>query len=239
MHEDHRKRVRSRFLAEGLDRFEPHNILEFLLFYSIPRQDTNETAHLLLDKFGSLRAVFEADLDDLTSTPGVGENSAVLLKLIPQLARRYFLDCNSGEKFCPGRTDAARYLIPFFAGRTVETVYLLLLSGSFEVLGCELIFEGSVNSAHLTSRALIERAISKHASMVVLAHNHPGGVAVASSDDISTTHAMIQAFSLVDVVMIDHFVISGEQFRSVLKPDGMCLSQELLESPELQYFYTH
>lgn len=239
MHEDHRKRVRARFLSEGLDGFEPHNILELLLFYAIPRQDTNETAHLLLDKFGSLRAVFEADLEDLTAVPGIGENSAVLIKMIPQLARRYLLDCNTSINVCPGRMDAARYMIPYFAGRTVETVYLLLLSGSFEVLGCELIFEGSVNSAHLTSRALIERAIAKHASMVVLAHNHPGGLTYPSSDDITTTHAMIEAFSVVDVVMLDHFVISGEQFRSVLEPKNMLLSQGLYESPELQYFYTH
>jgi len=83
VHEGHRKRLKERFLREGLDSFEQHQVLELLLFFSIPRKDTNELAHTLLNRYGSLSGVFEADPKDLATTPGIGENSAILLSLIP------------------------------------------------------------------------------------------------------------------------------------------------------------
>ena len=89
MHENHRERVKNRFLSEGLDHFDAHNVLELLLFYSIPQKDTNEIAHLLIDRFGSLSAVLDAPFEDLIETPGIKEHSALLLKLIPALSRRY------------------------------------------------------------------------------------------------------------------------------------------------------
>ena len=89
-HEGHRQRLKNRFLTEGLDSFETHNILELLLFYSIPQRDTNGIAHKLLDTFGSLKGVFEADFEELIKIDGIKENTATLLKLIPEVARAYF-----------------------------------------------------------------------------------------------------------------------------------------------------
>ena len=88
MHENHRERMKHRFLAEGLDHFEPHNILELLLFYAIPQKDTNEIAHSLMERFGSLAEVFDASYDDLVTVPGIKEHSATLIKMIPELSRR-------------------------------------------------------------------------------------------------------------------------------------------------------
>ena len=95
MHKEHRSRMKNRFLAEGIDSFEPHEILELLLYYSIPQKDTNELAHTLIDRFGKLSAVFDAPYDDLLSVPGVSEHTATLIKLIPALSRRYALEKNS------------------------------------------------------------------------------------------------------------------------------------------------
>ena len=89
MHSEHRKRLKGRFLREGLEHFEPHNVLELLLFYSIPQKDTNETAHLLMQRFGSLQGVFDAPFEELCRVPGIKEHSATLIKLIPSLARLY------------------------------------------------------------------------------------------------------------------------------------------------------
>ena len=86
MHSQHRKRMKERFLLEGLEHFEPHNILELLLFYSVPQKDTNETAHLLIERFGSLRGVLDAPFEELCRVPGIKEHSATLIKLIPALA---------------------------------------------------------------------------------------------------------------------------------------------------------
>lgn len=97
-HEGHRERLKNRFLTSSLDNFEPHNILELLLFYSIPRQDTNEIAHALLDRFGSLKGVFDADFSELIKIKGIKENSATLIKLIPQISRAYMFEEINKEK---------------------------------------------------------------------------------------------------------------------------------------------
>lgn len=237
MHEEHRKRVRARFLSEGLDGFEPHNVLELLLFYSIPRQDTNEIAHRLIDRFGSIAGVLDADVSELCSVDGIGERSAVLIKLIPQIARRYQLDKRGSIRKCDCQSKTARFLAPYFTGRNVETVYILFLSASFDVISCELLFEGSVNSARLTSRTIIERAISTHASMTVLAHNHPGGIAVASSDDVGTTRAIYQALDLIDVRLLDHLVFANEKYVSIVSNHLSELAQSC--GGEFEYYYTH
>ena len=89
LHEGHRQRLKERFLREGLDHFEPHTVLELLLFYAVPQRDTNELAHRLIARFGSLDAVFDAAFDELCAVEGIGRNTATLLKLVPDLTRRY------------------------------------------------------------------------------------------------------------------------------------------------------
>ena len=111
MHKGHRDRVKNRFLNEGLDHFEDHQVLEFLLFYSIPVRDTNELAHTLIRRYGSLSAVLEADVEDLMTVPGIGKNSAVLLSLIPSLSRRYFKDKWGDKPQLNSSSKAGEYLI--------------------------------------------------------------------------------------------------------------------------------
>ena len=91
-HDGHRKRLKARFVKSGLDDFEPHNVLELLLFYSIPRKDTNPIAHKLISRFGSLSGVFDAKPEELMKVDGITENTAVLISMVPQLARKYLKD---------------------------------------------------------------------------------------------------------------------------------------------------
>jgi hypothetical protein len=128
MHEHHRKRMKERFLREGIAYFEPHNVLELLLFYAIPQKDTNEIAHRLIERFGSLSAVFEAPFSELIQVEGIKEHSATLIKLIPELAGRYVSE-SYGTKgvLLPTLDDAAEYLKSKYIGVTKEIVYLLLL----------------------------------------------------------------------------------------------------------------
>ena len=197
MHKDHRKHTKDRFLSEGLDSFEPHNVLELLLFYSIPQKDTNETAHMLINRFGSLSAVFDAPYDDLLTVPGISEHSATLIKL------------SSIE-------DIGKYLVARYLGVTEETVLLLLLDNKFGLIDCVKVHEGSVNSSAITMRKLIETALFKRASMVVLAHNHPSGVALPSSDDLFTTQQVKRAFDLVEIGMLAHIIVAGDTFTNIL-----------------------
>ena len=155
MHKDHRKHTKDRFLSEGLDSFEPHNVLELLLFYSIPQKDTNETAHMLINRFGSLSAVFDAPYDDLLTVPGISEHSATLIKLIPAISRRYAMEKNSKVTKLSSIEDIGKYLVARYLGVTEETVLLLLLDNKFGLIDCVKVHEGSVNSSAITMRKLI------------------------------------------------------------------------------------
>lgn len=216
MHKDHRKHTKDRFLSEGLDSFEPHNVLELLLFYSIPQKDTNETAHMLINRFGSLSAVFDAPYDDLLTVPGISEHSATLIKLIPAISRRCAMEKNSKVTKLSSIEDIGKYLVARYLGVTEETVLLLLLDNKFGLIDCVKVHEGSVNSSAITMRKLIETALFKRASMVVLAHNHPSGVALPSSDDLFTTQQVKRAFDLVEIGMLAHIIVAGDTFTNIL-----------------------
>ena len=216
MHKDHRKHTKDRFLSEGLDSFEPHNVLELLLFYSIPQKDTNETAHMLINRFGSLSAVFDAPYDDLLTVPGISEHSATLIKLIPAISRRYAMEKNSKVTKLSSIEDIGKYLVARYLGVTEETVLLLLLDNKFGLIDCVKVHEGSVNSSAITMRKLIETALFKRASMVELAHNHPSGVALPSSDDLFTTQQVKRAFDLVEIGMLAHIIVAGDTFTNIL-----------------------
>ena len=215
MHSMHRNRMKERFLLEGLDHFEEHNILELLLFYSIPQKDTNETAHLLIDKFGSLRPVFDAPYEELCRVPGIKEHSAVLIKLIPALARAYMARENDNVFILRDKESIGEFLCRRYIGITSETVYLLLLDNKFAMIDFIKIHEGSVNSSAITVRKLIELAMRKGASMVVLAHNHPSGMAIPSSDDIRTTAMIRNAFRAVEIPLIAHFIVAGGKYFDI------------------------
>lgn len=215
VHDGHRKRMRQRFLAEGLDQFTDVQILEILLFYCIARQDTNPIAHELLNHFGSLSQVLEAPVEELCKVDGIGENTAVFLKLITQVGRCYLTDRASKSRILPTLDSCAKYLQTFFFGRNVETVYLLCLDAKCKMLCCKKISEGDVNSTTLSVRKIVETALSTKASSVVLAHNHPGGLAVPSNVDVQTTLRIADALQAVDVHFIDHILVTDDDYVSL------------------------
>jgi DNA repair protein RadC len=216
MHKDHRSRVKNRFLAEGLDHFEPHNILELLLFYAIPQRDTNELAHMLINRFGSLTGVFDASVDELMTVPGIKEHSAILIKMIPSLARIYSIEKNKIGKALTSTTAWGEYFVNRYIGLKVETVFLLLLDNKFNVIDCVKLHEGDVNSASFSMRKMVEIIYAKNAPMVVLAHNHPSGIAIPSPEDLATTQAMMQSFRLLDIRLLGHIIVAGDQYIDIL-----------------------
>lgn len=215
VHDGHRKRMRQRFLAEGLDGFSDVQVLEILLFYCIARQDTNPIAHALLEHFGSLSQVLEAPVEELRKVEGIGENTAVFLRLVTQVGRCYLTDRASKAKVLPTLESCAEYLQSFFFGRNVETVYLLCLDAKCKMLCCKKLSEGDVNTTSLSVRKVVETALNTNASSVVLAHNHPGGMAVPSGDDIRTTMRIAAALRAVDVNLIDHILVTDDDYVSL------------------------
>lgn len=216
MHKDHRNRLKNRFLAEGLDHFEPHNVLELLLFYGIPQKDTNELAHTLINRFGSLEKVFDAPFQDLLTVPGIKEHSATLIKLIPALARVYSVEKNkSGDAL--SNVDAwGQYFVNRYIGIEVETVFLLLLDNKFNVIECVKLHEGSVNSSAISIRKMTEIVFSRNASTVVLAHNHPSGLAIPSSDDLLITQEICRLFRALEIQLLAHIIVAGNTYTDIL-----------------------
>ena len=224
-HDGHRERLRDRFIKEGLDHFTQEQVLELLLFYSIPRQDTNEIAHDLVDYFGSLHQVLEAPVQELQKVEGIGERSAVLLRLIAEISRYYQVNRAINEKILNSIEACGRYLVPRFVGRRNETVFLLCLDAKCKMLCCREISEGTVNAAGVSVRKVVETALAVNASSVVLAHNHPSGMALPSSEDVITTRRIAAALRAVDVILVDHLVISDDDYVS-LRQSNMYLPEQ-------------
>ena len=219
MHEGHRDRVRKRFREEGLDHFSDVQALELLLFYVLPRGDTNPIAHELLSHFGSISQVLEASVEDLCKVPGVGEKTALFLTMIPQMGRFYLVDRSRNATVLPTLENCAAYLMPHFFGRKLETVFLLCLDAKCKVLCCKEVGQGGTNSTGISIRKIVETAIGVNASTVVLAHNHPSGLAVPSPEDIQTTRRIAQALQAVDIVLADHIVIADDDYVSIAMSD--------------------
>lgn len=214
MHTGHRDRVKNRFLREGLDSFEQHQVLELLLFYSIPRRDTNKLAHTLIKKYGTLSAVFEADPMDLMTVPGIGKNSAVLLSLIPSLARVYFKDKWGNKPKLNSTTRAGEYLVSLFSGRLYEVFYVICLDAQNRVNHSCLVHEGTIDQAPVYPRLIVEAALRHQARSVILAHNHPGGTLEPSAADLSVTGEIAAALETISVKVLDHIIVAGDSYIS-------------------------
>lgn len=215
VHSGHRQRLKDQFLTHGMDPIHDVNVLELILFYAIPRQDTNPIAHRLLNTFGSLAAVFDATPEELMERGGLSKNAATLIKLIPAAARRQQLSRSSCHQLLDSTQKCGDYLVPFFFGATQEEVYLLGLDAKCKVLGCVKLSTGSVNSAGLSIRKVVECALNMKASSAVLAHNHTSGIAVPSQEDIRTTQSISHALDLVGVYLADHVVVADEDYVSM------------------------
>ncbi len=215
IHEGHRQRLRQRFLEEGLDHFGEINALELLLFYCIPRKDTNIIAHALLDRFGSVAQVLEAPVDELCKVSGMGQSAATFLSLVNAFGRYYQVSRAANIRILSDVEEYGNYLVPKFSGRRNETVFLLCLDTKCKVLACREVGEGSVNSAAVPVRRIVEMALGVNASSVVLAHNHPSGLAVPSGEDIQTTKRLAVALKSVEIELVDHIVVADGDFVSM------------------------
>ncbi len=214
VHDKHRQRLIARFLQEGLDGFAEHQILELLLFFGIVQKDTNPLAHVLIDNFGSVSGALDAPYEELLTIKGIGPNTAALLKLMPQLARVY--QQGKQQEICLNSSEkSGQFLLPRYIGRTEETVFLVCLDSKCRVLGTTLLHRGSVNSAEVNVRAIVANALKHNAAGVILAHNHPGGIALPSEDDLRTTHTLHTALKPVGIQLIDHIIVADADFVSL------------------------
>lgn len=214
IHDGHREKMRRRFQETGLEGFADHEALELLLYYAIPRRDTNELAHRLLTRYGSLSALLQAPIEDLRRVEGVGESAAVLLKLVPAFV--YKAQRSAGQETVLNSTEkAGRYLLSCFAGERNEVIYQLCLDRKGKLLARKRLSEGGSAAAELNIRRLVENALLSSASAVILTHNHPSGIALPSREDYATTQQAQDALRTIGVELLDHIIVAEDDYVSL------------------------
>lgn len=215
IHDGHREKMRQRFLSGGLESFADHEALELLLYYAIARRDVNPIAHALMERYGSLSAVLAAPVEDLQSVEGIGEHAAVLLKLVPQLARKARLAEAQQDLALTTVSRVGSYLLERFEGECREVLYQLCLDRKGKLLACKQMQQGGVGDAELDVRSLMENAILTRASGVILSHNHPSGIALPSAEDIAATKRVQEALATIGVTLVDHIIVADGDFVSM------------------------
>lgn len=215
IHEGHRSRLKKRFYEHGLESFTDIEALELLLFYAVPRRDTNEMAHRLLDFFGSYRAVMEADAYELAQVPGVGESAAGLIRLVAELGRRYGIAERKEGRIITSSKAAGEYLLPLYAFQKDELVYVLSLDSRSMVKRCRSIARGMSARVDFSVRDIIEAALKDNTTRMIVSHNHLSGTALPSASDIDTTKKLKSALALIGVELIDHIIVCDGDFVSL------------------------
>ncbi|MDD5018064.1 MAG: DNA repair protein RadC [Eubacteriales bacterium] len=210
MHEGHRQRLTKRFLNEGLEGFEDHEILEFILFYAIPRVDTNAIAHRLIDTFGSLSGVFEADAKDLEQVTGIGKNAAAYLSMFPDVFRAYQRSKLGPRPYVKSIKDACEFARSLLFGKAYEQFYVIWLDTQNRVIHHQRLSEGGISESPVYLNKVAAAALRHHAVKGLIAHNHPGGNVTPSKADIDTTHDILRALNMLGIELVDHIIISED-----------------------------
>lgn len=220
MHEGHRERLKAQFKNNKytVDGWQEHNVLELLLFYAIPRVDTNEIAHRLLDKFGSISGVMDASPKALSSVEGIGENAAVFIKLLPQIFSRYLSQKQSSDESftdMSAKENREAFLIPMFFGASEESFLVMCLDNKNRLICCDKLFSGTVNTSQINIRLIVEYAIRNSASSIIIAHNHPKGIPQPSYNDILVTKQLMDVLYPMNIRLVDHIIIADSNTYSM------------------------
>ena len=225
VHSGHRGRMRRRYLETGFSGFQPHEVLEMLLFYGIPRRDTNEIAHHLLELYGSLHAVLSANPRELMQEPYISENAAVLITLF-RAVLQYDAAAKSVNVVLDSYAKVCRYFSDLYLFEEHEVVRAALLDENLRVLRCEIVSVGHPSAAQMTVRQLTELAYRSNCNTMILAHNHPRGSEKISSEDIAATRHLVPILLQCGISLVDHVVISGDKAVS-MREQGVFMGLEI------------
>ena len=211
IHSGHRQRLGKTALEAGIDELSDIQALELLLFYPIPRRDTNELAHRLINHFGSYSAVLNADYHKLLEVDGIGKNAASLLALMPGFLRKYEQDLSAEKRYLLDKEHREKYVRSLFFGKTQEEFYMICLNSQCQLIRTKLLSQGSLDEVRVYPRTALKEALVRETKYVILAHNHPGGNPDPSSHDVNMTNDIIIALKTVGVTVVDHLIVAGGQ----------------------------
>lgn len=214
-HDKHRQRLRERFLNSP-DSFEDHELLELILFYSIPRKNTNETAHRLIERFGSVRGILDASIDALVEVDDIGMNTALYIKAIAKLVSKYSISEQKSDGILKSPAALSTFLKNLFIGTQNEISYILLFDNSKRLITCEKIGEGFSMEHTLSLRKAVLSALTSNATSAILVHNHPNGKAFPSGDDIHATNKAKMLLEALGVILMEHFIVADNECRPII-----------------------
>lgn len=217
LHDEHRKRLKEKFSKYGSEGLSEHEFIELLLFYALPRKNTNDIAHLLINEFGSLRGILDAEAESLVRINGISEHTALMFKLISASVRKYVNDVNEivGTILTP--LNIHSYVRGLFYGHINEVAYVILMDNQCIVKKVKQISSGNVNSTPIYTRDIVKLVVNERYPYVILAHNHPNGSAMPSGNDLQITKKIEMALNFIDVRLVDHIIVSGEKVISLLR----------------------
>lgn len=214
LHDGHRARKKEQFRQHGLDSFADHEVLELALYYAIPRRDTNEIAHRLLQKFGSLQNVLSAPAEELAKVEGVGDGAALYLTMLEAIRKRAARPAGR-ERVLNTVDKCGRYFLALLEQERQEVLYQACLDAKGKLLSCKRLSQGGADSAAFSLRQVVENALLSNASVVVLAHNHPSGVALPSQEDCATTRLIRDALRTMNIQLVDHIIVADGDYVSM------------------------
>ena len=215
-HKFHRERLRTRFVENGIDSFHEHEILEMLLFYSIPVANTNPLAHKLLSQFGSLKNVFEAPMEALARVDGMGEKSALFISFVNKIFLR-LSEITPQEMVFSDYDTVGQFLVNEFKYDKKERVIALLLDAKFRLISKEKVGNGDFKSCDIDTRTLLTNVLNKNAAKVILAHNHVDGNPFPSINDKVATTSLISLLNQVGIELTEHYIICDDKYAGIKK----------------------
>lgn len=222
LHEGHRNRLREKFVnavEDGSvdDMLQPHELLELLLYNAIPRQNTNELAQKLMKEFGRLSDVVDADISRLMQVPGVGDKTAVLIKLISSMAKCYINEVNDIKNMRLTPLNIDGYIRNLFYGHTDEIAYLLFLDENCVVRKVKRLESGTVDETPIYSREIVKLVVNERYPYVMLAHNHPNSTSMPSAADMEVTKIIDKALTFINVRLVDHVIVAKDKVTSLAR----------------------
>ena len=220
IHSGHRKRVKANVIKNGFSQLEEHKLLELMLFYSIPRDDTNELAHRLIDEFGSLEDVFRANVEQLKKVDGVGENTAVMIAAVGEVFCRMSQNKRSKKRVYKNTDDLKELAVSLLKDENVEKVVLMCFDASKKLKRVAVISNGDDVSTEIDLKEIIKILVDSDSSVAVLAHNHPNSTAEPSAYDIDSTRTICVTLRKIGYALADHIIVGedGEAYSMHLNP---------------------
>ena len=217
---EHRERLRQKFLTAGMAAFHEYEAVEFLLTCAIPRRDVKPQAKALLRKFGSLRGIVDAEIGDLERISGVGKKSAIIIKFIKEFAAFYLMQKAKEKPQIACTSELLDFVRMAMGGKKDEEFCVIYLDAQNQIIEFETVQQGIANQAVVYPRQVLEKALRKKASALILAHNHPSGHVRPSDADIRLTRTIQETARALDILIHDHIIIGENRFFS-FREEGM------------------